>query len=145
MTTLEAGHSNHVSATAPRLPWWLVAIGIVGSVLMIVGAVIALVHPETLLTHDQPVNQGVRIYAGYVVSRNLALGFFLLAALSLRMRGALGSLMALYACIQFLDVILDCLEGRWNIVPGILVLVIVFLIGAARLFPFWSLSPSPQA
>jgi hypothetical protein len=41
--------------------------------------------------------------------------------------------------IQLLDVCMDVAEGRWSIVPGILVFGIVFLVGAARLcgFPFW--------
>jgi hypothetical protein len=127
-------------AAPMSLPWWLVAIIVVGSVLMIAGGCIALFRPEMLLSPHQQINQGVLVYAGYLVSRNLALGLMLLAALGLRARGALSTLMVLYACIQLLDVCNDGLEGRWTIIPGILILGVLFLIGAARVsgHPFWS-------
>jgi hypothetical protein len=128
------------AASSASLSRWIITIVIVGSALMIAGAYFALLRPEMLLSPHQEITHGVRIYAGYLVSRNLAIGVMLLAALTLRARGALSSLMTLYACIQFLDAVADCVEGRWVIVPGILILGALFLIGAARLsgHPFWS-------
>jgi hypothetical protein len=63
----------------------------------------------------------------------------LLVLLGLRARRALGNLMVLIALIQILDACIDCFEGRWMIVPGVLVFGLVFLIAAARLsgYPFW--------
>jgi hypothetical protein len=89
--------------------------------------------------HDEVTN-GVKIYAGYLVARNLALGLFLPLLLLLRARRALASMMVLVGVIQILDVIMDCIEGRWAIVPGVLVLGIVYLIAAARVSeaPFWN-------
>ena len=47
--------------------------------------------------------------------------------------------MVLVGLIQVLDVVMDCIEGRWAIVPGVLALGILYLIGAARVSsaPFW--------
>jgi hypothetical protein len=47
--------------------------------------------------------------------------------------------MALFALVQLLDVCIDCAEGRWTIVPVVLLLGVLFSIGAARLAgsPFW--------
>jgi hypothetical protein len=103
------------------------------------GAVIALVQPAMLVSPHDEINGAVHIYAGYLVSRNLAIAVLLMALLILGARRALGNLMALVGLIQLLDVCMDVVEGRWAIVPGILVFGIVFLIGAARLcgFPFW--------
>jgi hypothetical protein len=126
-------------ASAVPLPWWLIALVTVGSLLIIAGAGFALFRPQMLLSPQQEITPAVHVYAGYLVSRNLALGAMLLVALGLRARGALSTLMVLYACIQLLDVCNDGLEGRWAIVPGILILGVLFLIGAARVsgYPFW--------
>ncbi len=123
------------------IPWWLCAIVAVGAVLMVVGAVLALVRPGMLASPHDEINGAVHIYAGYVASRNLAIGLLLLATLILRFRGALSSLMVLYAFIQFIDVGIDCLEGRWVIIPGILILGLAFLFGSSRVagYPFWKL------
>jgi hypothetical protein len=128
------------STIVTSLPWWLIAIVTVGSMLMLAGAGFALLRPELLLSPGQPITEGVRVYAGYLVSRNLALGLMLLAALVLRARGALSTLMLLYAFVQLLDVGNDALEGRWAIVPAIAILGLLFLLGAARLSGhfFWS-------
>jgi hypothetical protein len=124
-------YRNELRAVAP-LPWWLLALVTLGSILMIAGGLIALFRPEMLLSPHQEVTQAVHVYAGYLVSRNLALGLMLLTALSPRARGSLSTLMVLYASIQFLDAVTDCIEGRCAIVPGIVLLGLLFLIGAAR-------------
>jgi hypothetical protein len=139
VTNYESRDRKDLRAATP-LPWWLIAIVTVGSILMIAGGLIALFRPEMLISPQEEISQAVRVYAGYLVSRNLALGLMLLAALCLRARGALSTLMVLYACIQFLDAGTDCVEGRWAIVPGIVIMGVLFLIGAARVsgHPFWS-------
>jgi hypothetical protein len=55
--------------------------------------------------------------------------------------------MLLYAFIQLLDVGNDALEGRWGIVPAIVILGLLFLLGAARLsgHSFWSAKAWRQA
>ena len=129
-----------VTAPITPLPWWVIAVVIVGSVLMIAGACVASLRPEMLLSPGQPITEGIRTYAGYLVSRNLALGLMLCVALAFRARGALSALMVLFAFIQLLDVCNDAIEGRWAIVPGITILGLLFLIGAARVsgHAFWS-------
>ena len=106
-------------------PWWLPVIVAVGGGLMILGAVIALLNPAMLLSKGAEINGAVRVYAGYLVSRNLALG-----ALVRRARGALSVLMLLAGVIQILDAVIDGAEGRWVLVPGVAVLGIAFLFGA---------------
>jgi hypothetical protein len=121
------------------IAWWVRVVVILGAVLTAMGAVIALVHPAMLVSPHDEINDAVRIYAGYLVARNFAIAIMLVTLLVLGARRALGNLMVLVGFIQLLDVCMDVAEGRWSIVPGILVFGIVFLVGAARLsgFPFW--------
>ncbi len=127
------------NSTGP-IPLWLRLAVILGALLTATGAVIALVHPQTLVSPQDEINGAVRIYAGYLAARNFALAFMLITLLVIGARRALGNLMALIGLIQLLDVIMDCIEGRWTVAPGVLVFGIVFLIGAARLsggHPLW--------
>ncbi len=104
-----------------RIPWWVSLVVIVGALLMAMGGVIALLHPGLLLAPDEKITEGVRVYAGYLVSRNLALAAMLLAMLFLRARKSLGVLALLTALIQSLDAGMDGWEGRWSLVPGVVV------------------------
>lgn len=119
--------------------WWVTAIVIFGAALMAAGGAIALIHPAMLVSPTAEINGATHVYAGYLVSRNLALAAMLLAMLGMRARKILGGLMVLTAIIQFLDAGMDLLEGRWAIVPGVLVFGTLFLFGAARLSggAFW--------
>ncbi len=124
------------------LPWWLHLIVITGALLMAAGGIIALIHPAMLVPPGEEINGAVRIYAGYMASRNLAIAVMLLGALSLRARGVLSTLMVLLTFIQFLDVGIDCFEGRWTLTPIVAVLGIAFLIGAKRAaaHPLWEIA-----
>jgi hypothetical protein len=123
------------------LPWWLSTSVILGALLMAAGATIALIRPAMLVAPGAEINAATRVYAGYLVSRNLALALMLLAMLAVRARGVLSSLMVLTAFIQLFDAAMDAMEGRWPIVPGVLVFAIVFFLGAARLSgPFWKIA-----
>lgn len=124
---------SSMSQNAHRLPGWLVVAVILGALLMAAGAVIALKNPAMLVSPHVEMNEGVQVYAGYLVSRNLALAAMLIAALWMRSRTALCTLMLLTAVIQLLDAGMDAMEGRWAIVPGVLVFGIVFLMGAGLL------------
>jgi hypothetical protein len=121
------------------VPWWLSISVVLGAVLMAAGAIIALIRPAMLVSPSAAINGATRVYAGYLVSRNLALAVMLLVTLGMRARGILSSLMVLTAFIQLLDAGMDSLEGRWAVVPGILIFALVFFMGAARLSgqPFW--------
>jgi hypothetical protein len=122
-----------------NLPWWVTAIVILGAALMAAGGGIALIRPAMLVSPTAEINGATHVYAGYLVSRNLALAAMLLAMLGMRARRVLGSLMVLTALIQFLDAAMDLMEGRWTIVPGVVVFGTLFLFGAARLSgrEFW--------
>jgi hypothetical protein len=126
------------AATAP-IAWWLRTVVILGALLMAAGAVLALVHPAMLVSPHDEINGAVHIYAGYLASRNLAMAILLIVLLSLSAKRALSNLMLLVALIQLLDACIDCAEGRWPIVPGVLILGLIFLFAAAKLssYPVW--------
>jgi hypothetical protein len=124
------------------MPLWVRLIVIFGAMLTILGAVIALVHPVMLVSPHDEINRAVQIYAGYLAARNLALAFMLIALLVVGARRSLGNLMVLVGLIQLLDACMDVYEGRWAVVPGVLVFGLIFLIGATRLSDgnsFWKL------
>jgi hypothetical protein len=131
------GHSIPLTNDRQLIPWWLIGVVILGSLLMAMGGLIALVKPAMLVSPDDAINGAVHVYADYLVSRNLALALMLIAALAMRARGALSILMLLTAWIQLLDAGLDVMEGRWVLVPGMTVFAIVFFLGAARLSSYW--------
>jgi hypothetical protein len=137
------GISAEISVTESKaqgaLPLWLLASVVLGAILIAAGGLIALIDPGMLVSPDAEINHAVRVYAGYLASRNLALAIMLLVMLGLRARRALGSLMVLTAFVQLLDAAMDCMEGRWPLVPGVAVFAIVFFLGAGRLSgqPFW--------
>jgi hypothetical protein len=96
-------------------------------------------HPAMLVSPDDAINGAVRIYAGYLASRNLTIAVFLFLAVALRARGMLNSLMLLTAFVQLVDAAIDCLEGRWMVAPGVTLLGLLFLFAAGRMkgYPFW--------
>jgi hypothetical protein len=138
----EAALTTAASASSPTapLPWWLQTVVILGALLMAAGGIIALVKPAMLVSSGEQITQPTRVYAGYMGSRNLALSAMLLIMLGIRARGVLRSLMALTAFIQLLDAGMDVVEGRWAIVPGVVVYAVIFFIGAAWLSGqrFWN-------
>ena len=81
----------------------------------------------------------VHIYAGYLFSRNATLAILLVASMIFRSKGTLNTLILLTAFVQLLDAAVDCMEGRWVIVPGVLIFGLLFLLASVRLsgHPFW--------
>jgi hypothetical protein len=130
-----------VSVTS-AVPLWVNGIAILGSVLLAAGAGIAYARPGMLLSPHEQISEGVRIYAGYLISRNAALALALLGAVVFRLRTIQGSMLLLVGSVQIFDACIDAVEGRWTLVPGITVLGILFLLAAAktRLFS----DPTPQ-
>jgi hypothetical protein len=121
------------------LPKWLPLIVVPGALLFAAGAIIALVNPAMLASPGTEINGAVHVYAGYLVARNLALALLLLVTLSMGARRSLSTLMVLTAVIQVLDAAMDITEGRWPLIPGVLVFAALFLFGAARISgsPIW--------
>jgi hypothetical protein len=118
---------------ASAIPWWVRLIVILGAIVTAMGALIALFHPAMLVSSHDDINGAVRIYAGYLAARNLAIALMLGGLLVIGAKRALGHLMILVVLIQMLDVCMDAVEGRWMIVPGVLLIGVLFLIAAARL------------
>jgi hypothetical protein len=114
---------------------------------MAAGALIALLNPAMLASPHDEINAAVHIYAGYLFSRNAALAILLVVSMLVRARGTLNTLVLLTVFIQFLDAAVDCMEGRWIIVPGIVVFGLLFLFASARLtsYPFWRKEAWSQA
>jgi hypothetical protein len=125
------GSLNRIPArlsNIPSPPMWVRAVVVLGALLMATGAVLAFFRPEMLVSPHYEINGAVRIYAGYLTSRNLTIALMLL-----------NSLILLTGFVQALDAVVDMAEGRWVIVPGVAVLALLFFLAAARLsgYPFW--------
>jgi hypothetical protein len=112
---------------------------VLGALLTAAGGILALVRPETLVGSGAPMNGAADVYAGYLVSRNLALAVMLLTLSALRSRRVLAALMVLAALDQSIDAVVDATTGRVSLLPIILFFAVAFLIGAARLsgHAFW--------
>jgi hypothetical protein len=121
------------NSTTGRISWWIAAIVIAGILLTAAGGVLALLDPELLVGTGEPMNQAASTYAGYLVSRDLALAVMLLVMLVLQARQVLAGLMILTALTQVIDAVVDATTGRASLLPIILIFALAFLIGAARL------------
>jgi hypothetical protein len=128
-----AGHTASEAPGPSRIPGWVQGVTIIGALLMAAGAVIALLNPAILVAPGAEVNEAVRLYAGYLFSRNLALAGTLLFFLFRRAPAALSVLLALNGIIQLLDVCMDAREHRWSVLPGVLVLAVLFIAAAIQL------------
>jgi hypothetical protein len=118
---------------SPTTPRWVTAVTCLAVLLLTTGAVVALVRPALLLAPGDGVGNGVRVYADYLVSRNLAVAAVLVAALAARARPVLAAVLALTALIQAIDLALDAVTARWALVPGLAILAIALALAAARL------------
>jgi len=120
-------------------PWWISVIVVLGALLMATGGLMAFLQPSRLASPQDEINGAVHIYAGYFASRALVLSVMLVAALLSRARGLLNSLMLLTAFVQLMDLGVDWHEGRWPVIPGVVIVGVLFFVGAWRLsgFPFW--------
>ena len=145
MSELEIANQGSLANSQPMrrpgvaLPWWLQAIVLLGALLMVAGALIALLNPAMLVSPGDEINAAVHIYAGYLFSRNAALAVLLVTSLLFRSKATLNTLILLTAFIQLLDAGVDCMEGRWAIAPAVLIFGLLFLVASRRLsgHPFW--------
>ncbi len=87
-----------------------------------------------LVSPGDSITGAVRIFAGYLAARNLAVATMLLVLLGTGSRRLLAAMMALAGLVQLFDGVIDCFEGRWVIVPGVAVLGLICLFTASRLF-----------
>lgn len=124
-----------------RIPTWVKVVVMAGVLLSAMGGLLALMKPD-LIAPGAAINGAVHIYAGYFAARSFAVAMMLLVLLAVGARRALGHMMLLFALIQIFDVGMDCAEARWTVLPGVVVLGILFTLGAGRLsgFPFWKVA-----
>jgi len=122
-----------------RTPAWVNLVVILCAVLMGAGAVIAFAKPGMLVDPHAEINEAVRTYAGYLTARNLTLAVMLLILLATGARRGLGNLVAVVGFIQLVDFAVDCIEARWTVAPGVLVLGVLLLLAARRISgaAFW--------
>ena len=116
-----------------RIPWWVTTVVLLSTFLLIMGAVLAIIRPQMLVSPQDIVNGAAHIYAMYFASRNLALAIMLMLWLSLGKKAAMSHTLLLVGLIQLLDTVMDCMDGRWKVVPGIIVLGSLCLLAATRL------------
>jgi hypothetical protein len=122
-----------------KIPWLVTAVLLLGAALLTAGGVIALLNPRMLAAPADDINHAVRVYAGYLASRNFALALMLVASIVFGARSLMHSLAVLIGLVQFADAVFDALEGRWNIVPGVVILGLLVFLAASRISgaAFW--------
>jgi hypothetical protein len=125
----------------PAISWFPKVVAELGTLLLITGALIALFHPVMLVSPHDEINGAVHIYADYLASRNLAMAIMLLAALGLAAKRLLNNLMLLVSLVQFLDALIDVVEGRLPVAIGVMILAVLFSAASASLsgYPFWQM------
>jgi hypothetical protein len=132
-------HVNPERRMPTKIPVWVTAILLLGALLLAAGGVIALVNPRMLASPNDAITAAVRVYAGYLASRNFVLALMLFAAIANRARLLMHSLAVIVGLIQIADVIFEAVEGRWLVVPGVLILGLLFFLAASQISgaPFW--------
>jgi len=107
------------------------------------GAFLALLNPALLAGKGEQMNNAARIFAGYLISRNLSLTARLAGARALRAGKVLGDFLTLTALIQFVDAAVDCSEQRWAVVTVMVLLGLAFLTGAGSALgrSVWKIAP----
>ena len=127
--------TDRATPTGPRdAPGsFLTAVTLATALLLLGGAVIALVAPNLLTGTASPTGDEVaRVYEDYTVARDGALGLFLVALLALHEVRTLAAALVLIALVQLVDGILDVASGRWILLPAVISVALAGLLAAAR-------------
>jgi len=120
------------------IPSWVKGVVFLAALLLGAGAIIAFLHPAMLVDPQADITPAVRTYAGYLTARNLVLALMLLVLMQAAATRALGNLLAIVGLIQVMDCAVDCIQARWTVAPGVLILAGLFLSAATRLCgPLW--------
>jgi hypothetical protein len=133
--------NSYLAREKSAIGWLPKVIAVLGALLLIAGALIALFHPVMLVSAHDEINGAVHIYAGYLASRNLAMAVMLLAALGLSAKRLLNNLLLLVSLVQFLDAVIDVVEGRLPVAIGVMSLAVLFFVASGSLsgYPFWKI------
>lgn len=127
------------SRTAPtRIPPWVTAIVIIGTLITVAGGLVAWLHPATLIPAGSPLTHGVDLYGQRMAARNLALGAALIVLLAARAARPLATVMAVIVLVEIGDTISAIVNADWAQASGVLVAV-AFAWAASRLLgaPVW--------
>ena len=128
----------HPSAPRPTgiaPPRWVEAVVLVAATLTAGGAAVAWLRPQLLVGGQGDISPATRVYADYLISRNIALAVVLLALLALRSYRMLTGALVLTAFVQLLDIAIDAATGRLLLLPGLVVLTAALFAAAAKLSP----------
>jgi hypothetical protein len=118
---------------AESLPRWSTLVVILAAALTGAGGAIAAIHPTLLTPPHTPMNAAARVYAGYTLSRDLAIAVALLVLLACRARRGLAGMLLFVALIQIIDIAVDAVSGRLALLPGLGALVLLLLSAAWQL------------
>jgi hypothetical protein len=130
---VEGGLGGQWSRAGPcEAPWRGIGSG---GACGLVGAVIAWLNPALLVGQHAQINDAVHMYAGYFISRNLALAVALVMLLALRAHRMLTGVLVLASLVQAFDIVIDATTGRLVLVPALALLTALLLTAASRLSP----------
>jgi hypothetical protein len=126
----------HTTRTA--IPVSVTIIVIIGTLITVVGGLIAWIHPATLLPAGSPVTHGVDLYGQRMAARDLALGIALIALLVARAARPLATVLAVVVLVEIGDTISAIANADWAEAAGVLIAV-AFAWAANRLLgsPVW--------
>ncbi len=130
------------SRTAPiRIPPWVTVIVIVGTLITVVGGLVAWLRPATLIPAGSPVTHGVDLYGQRMAARNLALGVALIVFLAARAARPLATVMAVVVLVEIGDTISAIVNADWAQASGV-VAAVASAWAASRLLgaPLWQLA-----
>lgn len=127
------------SPGAGRLAWWVRWVVVLTVSLDVIGAVIAVAKPGAMLPAGEHMTSAARLYAGYLVSRDLSVAVVLIAFALIRARQGLAAALVLSASTQVFDIVIDASSGRAALVPGLSVLcaLLVLAAGGVAGAPLW--------
>jgi hypothetical protein len=116
-----------------QIPRWIIAFAALAALLLAVGASIALLAPQLLVTPGVEINSAAQIYAGYTFSRDLGLFIVLCVGLMKRSRSIMTVMMGLFSLMTFVDAIMDIKESRLPVFVIALLLSLIAAMATRRL------------
>jgi hypothetical protein len=124
--------------TRTGVPVSVTVIVIIGTLITVVGGLVAWLHPATLIPAGSPLSHGVDLYGQRMAARNLALGVALTVFLAARAPRPLATVMAVVVLVEIGDTIGAIVNADWAEASGVLIAA-AFAWAAGRLLgaPAW--------
>ena len=105
------------------IPVPVTVVVIVGTVIILVGGLIAWLDPAVLMPAGSSVSRGVELYGQRMAARNLALGIVLGALVSVRAARELAVAVVLVVLVEIGDTISSIADADWAQASGLLIAV----------------------